>query len=302
MENDSLGAYLKDCGRIRLLTADEEITLGHLVQKMIHIQETVPEAERTRAHKRAIKRGERAKRKMVECNLRLVVAVAKKYQHIANKITLEDLIQEGNLGLIRAVEKFDPSRGYKFSTYSFWWIRQAVGRAIGVQDRLIRLPLNAMGVLKNARSYILEYYNEHGTRPTVEQIAKHTDSTVNAVEGYLMHINDAKSLDMIASQKINTDSTLVDLIADPESLDDLEIGMDQDDLDTLYGILDNLPERHSYIIKARFGLIDGTEHTLKQVGDKFGVSRERIRQEEIRAMRRLRMTLNRDQTLGKICA
>ena len=302
MESDSLGAYLKDCGRIRLLTADEEITLGHLVQKMIHIQETVPEDELTRAQKKAIKRGERAKRKMVECNLRLVVSVAKKYQHIANKVTLEDLIQEGNLGLIRAVEKFDPSRGYKFSTYSFWWIRQAVGRAIGLQDRMIRLPLNAMGVLKNARSYILEYYNEHGTRPTVEQIAKHTDTTVASVEGYLMHINDAKSLDMIASQKINTDSTLVDLIADPDSLDDLEIGMDQDDLETLYGILDNLPGRHGYIIKARFGLIDGTEHTLKQVGDKFGVSRERIRQEEIRAMRRLRMTLNRDQTLGKICA
>lgn len=302
MQNDSLGHYLKDVGRVRLLTADEEISLGHLVQRMIEIQSTIPEEERKLSHRREIKRGERAKAKMVECNLRLVVSVAKKYTHITNNIPLEDLIQEGNIGLIRAVEKFDPSRGYKFSTYAYWWVRQAVGRAIGLQDRMIRLPLNAMSVLKHAREYILEYYNEHGTRPSIEEIATYCETTTTAIKGYLMHINDAKSLDVQASKSKDTNNSLVDLIADPQSMDELELGMDQDDLNALNSVLDGLPKRQRDIIRCRFGLEDGSEHTLKQLGDKWGCSRERIRQEEIRAMRRLKITLNRDNCLGKIYA
>ena len=299
MDNDSLGAYLKDCGRIRLLTADEEITLGHLVQKMIHIQETVPEAERTRAHKRAIKRGERAKRKMVECNLRLVVAVAKKYQHIANKITLEDLIQEGNLGLIRAVEKFDPSRGYKFSTYSFWWIRQAVSRALSYQNRIIRLPGSALPTLFKARDYISEYRREHGKNPTIEQIAKHVQATPESIKLYLAFQQDAGSLDRPALTS-ESDKHLIDIIADPNSLE-TEYMFDDQDAATILDMVDALDERHKDVIIKRYGL-DGKEpRTLVEIGKEVGTSREAVRNMELRAMKRLMVIANQNH-LGKIYA
>ena len=303
MHNDALSDYLFTIGRVKLLSADEEITLGHAVQRMIHIRGTIPEDQWDKRQKRQVRIGERAKAKMVECNLRLVVSVAKKYLHIAYNLDIEDLIQEGNLGLIRAVEKFDPERGYKFSTYSYWWIRQAIGRAIGVHGRIIRLPLNASTQLKAARTFILDYYNEHGKKPTIEEIAKHCDTHPETMKAYLAHINDARSLDGKVHDG-EDGSSLVDLIADPQSLDDMNetMKMDNDDASAMLNYVEMLNSRQKSVVQMRFGLIDGAEHSLKEVGNVHGVSREMIRQDERRALKRLRLMMNKDSRLGKIYA
>ncbi|MGA1512658.1 MAG: sigma-70 family RNA polymerase sigma factor, partial [Aquiluna sp.] len=151
--SDTLRDYLNQIGKIPLLTAAEEIELGHAIQKMIAVQTDQPSKE----EQRILRIGKRAKERMIKGNLRLVVGVAKKYKHLTNRLTMHDLVQEGNIGLIRAVELFDPARGYKFSTYAYWWIRQGIMRSIQVQDRIIKLPTGAGDALRKVRTFTLEY-------------------------------------------------------------------------------------------------------------------------------------------------
>ena len=299
---DTLGDYLNNISRIPLLTPAEEIELGHAIQasQVIIEDPDLSEDAWTPAQRRTVKRGEKAKQRMVSANLRLVVMAVKKYA-TGKRINLDrlDLIQEGNCGLMRAAEKFDPTRGYKFSTYAFWWIRQAISRAISYQNRIIRLPGSALPTLFKAKEFIAEYRRKHGRAPTIEQIAKQVEATPESIKLYLAFHQDAGSLDRPA---INTDSdkNIVDIIADPDTLD-IEYAFDEEDAATIMAMVDDLEPRHRDVIIKRFGL-DGKEpRTLVQIGKETGVSREAVRTLETRAMKRLMVIANQNY-LGKIVA
>ena len=299
---DIIGDYLNQISRIPLLTAAEEIELGHAIQasQAIIDDPDLKEEDWTPAQRRTVKRGEKAKQRMVSANLRLVVMAVKKY-HGNKRINLEriDLIQEGNVGLMRAAEKFDPTRGYKFSTYAFWWIRQAVSRALSYQNRIIRLPGSALPTMFKAKDYVAEYRREHGQNPTIQQIAEHVGATEESIKLYLAHHQDAGSLDR-PSVNSDSDKNIVDIIPDPNSLE-VEYSFDQEDADAVYEMVDSLDERHREVIFKRFGL-DGEEpQTLMQIGKDLGISRERVRQYETRAIRRM-MVLANNNHLGKIYA
>lgn len=298
---DGFGDYLTNISRSRLLSADEEITLGHQVQAMLELLDTVPEDQLTKAQKRIIKRGERAKRKMIQSNLKLVISVAKKYTHIAENMSMDDLIQEGNLGLIRAVEKFDPTRGYKFSTYSYWWIRQAIGRGISQQSRIIRLPCNGTSSLRKARIFMVEYREQYGRMPTIERIAEHCGTAVDTMKNYLQHMHDATSLHQTAKSDDQSSAALVDLVADPTTMEGLDkIQMDRSEAEVLHHALGCLDQPHRDVIERYYGLNGHEDMTLSDIGKEFGRSRERIRQMHNRAVVKLRFHMRKTNCLGKI--
>ena len=301
--SDSFGDYLQTIGRVRLLTADEEISLGHKIQAMLEIKETVPEEDWDKNQKRIVKRGERAKSKMVQSNLRLVVSCAKKYQHISETLDLEDLIQEGNFGLMRATEKFDPTRGYKFSTYAYWWIRQAITRGIAQQGRVIRLPCNASTQLRKARTYMLEYHRDYGKIPSVKEIAEHCGTAVHTMKHYLEHMLDVKSLDVKTIFNDQDSSNLIDVIPDPSTTiaDDI-FQPDDTDISHMQKALDKLNPEQRRIINLAYGL-EGQEALANiEIAQIDGRSREAIRVAHGKALRRLRWILVENTSMGKIYA
>ena len=168
--------YLNEINRLPLLTVDQEITLGHQVQRMLQLCEK-PEAERTKEERKAIRIGERAFKRFFESNLKLVVSVAKKYRIVASTMTLEDLIQEGNIGLHQAVAKFDPTRGYRFSTYAYWWIRQGINRGLAATDRTIRVPITVIERLQKIRKYALEINETEGRNPSIKELAAELETS-----------------------------------------------------------------------------------------------------------------------------
>ena len=303
MSGDTLGDYLKQIGKVSLLSADDEISLGHRVQAMLRISEERPEEDWTREERRIVRSGDRAKKKMVESNLRLVVHLAKKYMgmNLCKHLDISDLISEGNIGLIRAVEKYDPTRGYKFSTYAYWWIRQGITRCMTQQDRTIRLPCNAVSQLNNARRFMFEYFSIHGKQPSLEQIAEYCNTNVKTIKGYMQHYIDCQSLDSNIVQGADENSTYLDFLADPESLGDQDYKLDGDDHNMIFENLDKLDRRSQKIIMMRFGLDGYQEHTYKDLGEAEGMSRERVRQIELKAIRKLRVMMS-SGCLGKIAA
>jgi len=303
MSGDTLGDYLKQIGKVSLLSADDEISLGHRVQAMLRIREERPEEDWTTEEKRIVRGGERAKKKMIECNLRLVVSVAKKYasKDFCKHLDLTDLISEGNIGLVRAVEKYDPTRGYKFSTYSYWWIRQGITRAMTQQDRTIRLPCNAVTALNNARKFMLEYRMEHGKQPSMEAIAEYCRTPLITMKNYMRHVRDCGSLDAKTVFGDEDSSSMLEFLADPESLGDQEYKLDDNDLDLIFENIDKLDRRSQKVIKMRFGLDGYQEYTYKDLGEAEGMSRERARQIELKAIRKLRVLFSTN-CLGKIAA
>jgi len=302
MSSDPFHDYLQEIGRVKLLSADEEITLAHRVQAMLHIRATRPEDDWTKKERRTVRSGDRAKHHMIQCNLRLVVSCAKKYQRLANHLELSDLISEGNIGLIRAVEKYDPKRGYKFSTYAYWWIRQGITRAMTYYERTIRLPSNAVTQLGHARSFMIECHRLTGKLPTTEEIAEHCNVPVLTMKHYLVHLQECKSLDQKTRLGDDGSSNIVDLIADPNSLGEREYDLDKDDLQTLTLFLEKLDERSQRIIKLRFGIDGHAPHTLSDIAKQEKISRERTRQIEMRALKRLRRGMSQGSSLGKIYA
>lgn len=301
--SDSFGEYLASIGRVRLLTADEEISLGHKIQEMLSIKKSVPEDDWSIEQKRTVRRGERAKAKMIQSNLRLVVSCAKKYRHMTDTLDIEDLIQEGNFGLMRATEKFDPTRGYKFSTYAYWWIRQAITRGISQTGRVIRLPCNASTQLRKARTYMLEYRREHGKLPTIEEIAKHCGSAADTMKYYMQHLNEVKSLNATAISSDKESSSLIDLIADPTSHTDDELfKADADDLSILNSALADLDETTRQILVLYYGLSGEEPMSHASIGRSKSIGREATRQAHLRALKRLRLVLQKDEYLGKIYA
>ena len=276
--------YLASIGREPLLTPAEEIELGNQVQAMMRLVES-DRSDFTALERKIIKIGRRSKERMMKANLRLVVSVAKKYQ--GKGLELLDLIQEGSLGLERAVEKFDPTRGYKFSTYAFWWIRQSMTRAIACQSRTIRLPVHLSERLATVRKVSLELAHKLGAMPSRQEIAEAIGMPVQELDALLRQALTTSSLDA----PINADegrSFLGDLIADnssEEPLDQVERGMHQEQLGRW---LDHLTDQEREVLGLRFGLDGRERHTLAEIGRQLDVSRERVRQVELKALRKLR--------------
>ncbi len=287
--SDPISWYLSSIGRVPLLTPAEEIELGNQVQRMMTLTEDGQLNEKiqdfTTQQKRTIKIGRRAKERMMKANLRLVVSVAKKYQ--GKGLELLDLVQEGSLGLERAVEKFDPTRGYKFSTYAFWWIRQSMTRAIACQSRTIRLPVHLSERLASIRKVSRDLAHKLGAMPSRIEIAEAMEIDVEELDSVLRQALSTSSLDA----PVNGDdgrSFLGDLIADSnneEPLDQVEQKMHQEQLGKW---LSHLSEQEQHVLKLRFGLDGNERHTLAEIGRLLEVSRERVRQVELKALRKLR--------------
>ncbi len=287
--SDPISWYLSTIGRIPLLTPAEEIELGNQVQAMMHLTEEClinnEQKEFTSRERRVIRIGRRAKERMMKANLRLVVSVAKKYQ--GKGLELLDLVQEGSLGLERAVEKFDPTRGYKFSTYAFWWIRQSMTRAIACQSRTIRLPVHLSERLTTIRKVSLDLAHKLGAMPSRAEIAEAMEIPLEELDSLLRQALTTSSLDA----PVNGDegrSFLGDLIADSsneEPLDKVEQRIHQEQLGRW---LSHLSEQEQHVLRLRFGLEGNERHTLAEIGRLLEVSRERVRQVELKALRKLR--------------
>lgn len=287
--SDATDLYFREMGRARLLTAEEETELARQVvaarqaRRRLRQEPNLDPAERARL-KRIIRRGKQARRRMVEANTRLVISIAKRY--IGQGVPFLDLIQEGNIGLMRAVDRFDPERGYKFSTYATWWIRQAVSRAVADQSRTIRLPVHVGEKLLRLRRASQMLEQELGRAPSPEEVADATDLPADRVRGYLQVATQPLSLEQPVGEE--EDSTLGQFIEDEDSPappEAVEHGLLRERIDEL---LDTLSPREARILRMRYGLYDGHSYTLKEIGDKFGLTRERIRQIEAEALSHLR--------------
>jgi RNA polymerase primary sigma factor len=290
---DSVRAYLKQIGKVPLLNAEQEVDLAKRIEAGLYASEQLRRAEEEgeklatplRRDLDWISRdGERAKNHLLEANLRLVVSLAKRYT--GRGMAFLDLIQEGNLGLIRAVEKFDYTKGYKFSTYATWWIRQAITRAMADQARTIRIPVHMVEVINKLGRIQRELLQDLGREPTPEELAKEMDITPEKVLEIQQYAREPISLDQTIGDE--GDSQLGDFIEDSEAVvavDAVSFSLLQDQLQQ---VLQTLSEREAGVVRLRFGLTDGQPRTLDEIGQVYGVTRERIRQIESKTMSKLR--------------
>jgi RNA polymerase primary sigma factor len=298
---DSIRVYLQEIGRIRLLRPDEEIELARKIADLLQLEELATQFETDHGHypdtkewaallemplikfRRRLMLGRRAKEKMVQSNLRLVVSIAKKYMN--RGLSFQDLIQEGSLGLIRAAEKFDHEKGYKFSTYATWWIRQAITRAIADQSRTIRLPVHLYETISRIKKTTKTLSQEFGRKPTEEEIAESMEMTIEKLRFIAKSAQLPISLETPIGKE--EDSRLGDFIeADIENPEqDVAKNLLREDLE---GVLATLSPRERDVLRLRYGLDDGRMKTLEEIGQIFDVTRERIRQIEAKALRKLR--------------
>jgi RNA polymerase primary sigma factor len=291
---DSVRAYLKQIAKIALLNAEEEVQLAQRIEAGLFAAERLCKAEESGAEKLApqlrrdlrwiVRDGERAKNHLLEANLRLVVSMAKRYT--GRGMAFLDLVQEGNLGLIRAVEKFDYTKGYKFSTYATWWIRQAITRAMADQLRTIRIPVHMMEVIDKLRRVQRALVQDLGREPTLEELATQLDVTPEKVLEVQQYAREPISLDQTIGE--DGDSHLSDFIEDSQAvvaIESLSFNLLQTQLQSL---LATLSGREAGIVRLRFGLVDGRPRTLEEIGRIYGITRERIRQIENKTMAKLR--------------
>ena len=290
---DSVRVYLKQIGKIALLTAEEEVALATRIEAGLYAAERVSRAEDSTEELSPqlrrdlcwiIRDGKRAKDHLVEANLRLVVSVAKRYT--GRGMPLLDLIQEGNLGLIHAVEKFDYTQIYKFSTSAIWWIRQAITRAMADQGRTIRLPVYLFEVIKKLGTIQRKLVQDLGREPTSQELAKEMDTTPAKVRELRQYARQPTSLDQTLGDE--GDYRLGDFIEDSQAVVPLDAVAFTQLQDGLRSVLATLPEREARIVRLRFGMIDGQPRTLEEIGRVYGLTRERIRQIEGTTMTKLR--------------
>ncbi|MBN1172749.1 MAG: sigma-70 family RNA polymerase sigma factor [Micromonosporaceae bacterium] len=288
-ERDLVGVYLHEISRTPLLNAEQEVDLAKAVEAGLYAEHLlrggrIPEGADADELRELIVTGRMAKDQFIRANLRLVVSIARRY--VRSGMPMLDLIQEGNTGLVRAVEKFDYLRGYKFSTYATWWIRQAISRAIAQQERTVRLPVHLVEDVNRMRSVARQLTRELGNDPEPEQLASALGVPVERVQELKRWSQDTVSLDTPIGDE--GDTNLGDLVADSDvpSPEDLVLAsMERKRID---GLIDHLDDRSAGIVRARYGLTDGREHSLTEVALQFSLSRERIRQLEIQALGRLR--------------
>ncbi len=292
---DSTRVYLKEIGRVPLLTTEEEVRLAERVARgmkaeeelaLHHAAETYDSMDTGRRSllERHVRMGEAAKNDLTQANLRLVVSIAKRYS--GRGIPLLDLIQEGNLGLMRAVEKFDHQKGFKFSTYATWWIRQAITRAIADQARTIRIPVHMVEVMSRVRREQRRLTQEYGREPTMDELAATCDLSAQRVEELLKIAQDPLSLDTPVGTE--DDTSLADFVEDSQArrpVDEATRIMLKAEVTKVLGLLN---DREQEVVRLRFGLDDGRPRTLEEVGRTFGVTRERIRQIESKTLAKLR--------------
>ena len=307
LSTDPVRLYLQDIGRVDRLSDEEELTLARLVQRRERLMAlrppplgASPDQERERwaaacgvspaTLRLELHQGRRAKERMIQANLRLVVAVAKKYQQ--RGLELLDLVQEGTLGLERGVERFDPTRGFRFSTYAYWWIRQGITRALASQSRTIRLPVHVTEKLNRIRRLQRELSHQLGRSPTLPEVAAALGLSEEVVRQTLERQPRPVSLDARVGRGQDTD--LGDLLEDPHATPEQCLAREQlhDDLE---GLLGELSAREALVIRQRFGLEDDTPRTLTEIGESLHLSRERVRQIESRALIKLRHPRHRSR-------
>lgn len=286
--NDPVRMYLKEIGKVELLTGEEEIDYAKLIEYGKYAKQQLERDDLTEQEREdfeaAIHRGEQAKQRLVEANLRLVVSIAKR--HVGRGMLFLDLIQEGNMGLMKAVDKYDYSKGFKFSTYATWWIRQAITRAIADQARTIRIPVHMVETINKLVRFQRQLTQELGREPTPEEIAEKMDTTPEKVRDILKISQEPISLESPVGEE--DDSNLGDFIADEEAISPDEFASNELLKEELNEVLETLTDREERVLRLRFGLDDGRTRTLEEVGKEFGVTRERIRQIEAKALRKLR--------------
>ena len=292
--DDPVRMYLKEIGKVPLLTADQEVDLATVMSAGREAQERLAQAAEEGAEpipedelaslKKQVKAGEKAKQQLAEANLRLVVSIAKRY--VGRGMLFLDLIQEGNLGLIKAVEKFDYTKGYKFSTYATWWIRQAITRAIADQARTIRIPVHMVETINKVIRVSRQLLQELGHDPSPEEISEEMNMPVDKVREILKIAQEPVSLETPIGEE--EDSHLGDFIPDDDAPAPAEAASFTLMKEQLLDVLDTLTPREEKVLRLRFGLDDGHQRTLEEVGKEFKVTRERIRQIEAKALRKLR--------------
>ncbi|MFD3324723.1 RNA polymerase sigma factor [Streptomyces sp. NPDC058701] len=296
---DLFRQYLREIGRIPLLTAAEEVDLARRVEAGLFAEEklgSTPDLDSRLAYDldKLVVMGRMAKRRLIESNLRLVVSVAKRY--VGRGLTMLDLVQEGNLGLIRAVEKFDYARGYKFSTYATWWIRQAMSRALADQARTIRVPVHVVELINRVVRVQRRMLQERGYEPTAEEVATHLELTPERVMEVLRLAQEPISLHSPVGEE--DDVALGDLIEDGDAASPVESAAFFLLREHLEAVLSTLGERERKVVQLRYGLADGRPRTLEEIGRIFGVTRERIRQIESKTLNKLRDHAFADQLRG----
>ena len=298
LSGDSVRAYLRDIGRIPLLEHEEEILLGRKVQRLMEIKEIESEMEiksqddlagilglTPKDLKRQLREGEKAKDKMVTANLRLVVSVAKKYTK--RNMELLDIIQEGTIGLVRGVEKFDPGRGYKFSTYAYWWIRQGITRAIAEKSRAIRLPIHVTENLNKLKKAQRELSQINGEMPNVFQLAEYLEFTVDEIKDLMCKSRQPTSLEIKIGE--NRDTALIDLLEDETQLPEMLLER-QSVKENIREIIHELPEMQAAVVRMRYGIGEEVLEPMSMtaIGQVLNMSRDRVRTLENKALRAIR--------------